>query len=920
MRVSYRRLMAGVLLFFAFIALMFFTVDRDGRRQGKVGGLSRSTSEKDPHARSRFEHMRLRSPRSGAIPHAMRRRELDYAGRLAGNKSRGRGDELQALSWLWQGPLNVGGRSRALAVDRANPDVLLAGGVSGGMWRYVEGQWRKSSTPDQLHSVSCIAQDLREGKERIWYYGTGELSGNSADAAGGAYRGDGLFRSVDGGMSWRSVAGSRSGSPHISDEFDYIWNIASDPSNAGEDELYVAAVGGIYLSTNGGADLKASLGNFANGAAFTDLAVLPDGIVYATLSSDGAEWAGLFRSEDGIAWENITPPEFPSVYRRIVIGAVDADEVYFLAETPGSGFSGGSEELGIESHSLWRYQRGGSPEWEDLSANLPAFGGLVGDFVSQSSYDLAIAVKPDDPSTVFIGGTNLYRSRDGFSSSSAISWIGGYDAATPDEAEFYPSHHPDIHAIVFHPEDPDVILSASDGGIHRSADCLAETLEWESLNTGYVTSQFYTVAIHPTDPDEGLVLGGMQDNGTWSYDLREADLLWNELGGGDGGFCAIAPDKRSLYISSQEGDIFRLAFDAEGEFEGLAALKPEGAQDFLFIAPFVFDPADDKVLYLAAGIRLWRNDDVSAVPLNTAATSTTLNWNELSNSEAGSLITAVEAASVPARRLYYGTQLGRLYRLDNARSNESIPVDITPAIFPQAAYINCIALHPFDGDIALVVFSNYEVSSLFATTDAGQSWTAIGGNLEEFPDGSGSGPSCRWAAIAAVGGTEVYLVATSTGLYSTPSLDGAATSWQQEGSQIIGNAVVPMVRTRRADDLVVAASHGLGVFSGRLVNPTAAPDPVIQASLEPAIFPSLFPNPSDNGSSLQFGLSEPADVHVRLHDVRGRTVYTTVSYDMKPGRRELDLDLAAVPDGLYFCCVRIGARLHTLRLLVRKTD
>jgi len=112
-----------------------------------------------------------------------------------------------------------------------------------------------------------------------------------------------------------------------------------------------------------------------------------------------------------------------------------------------------------------------------------------------------------------------------------------------------------------------------------------------------------------------------------------------------------------------------------------------------------------------------------------------------------------------------------------------------------------------------VVFSNYGVVSLFYTTDGGTGWTDVAGNLEEFPDGSGNGPSCRWAVI--IPGQGVF-VGTSTGLYSTALLDGSSTLWIQEGSTTIGNTVVDMVDVRLADGRIVAATHGRGVYSASL--------------------------------------------------------------------------------------------------------
>ena len=132
---------------------------------------------------------------------------------------------------------------------------------------------------------------------------------------------------------------------------------------------------------------------------------------------------------------------------------------------------------------------------------------------------------------------------------------------------------------------------------------------------------------------------------------------------------------------------------------------------------------------------------------------------------------------------------------------------------PSGAYVICIAVDQNDGDNAIACFSNYWVKSLFYTTDAGNTWTSISGNLEKYPDGSGDGPSTRWVKILPVNGSNIYFVGTSTGVYSTTTLNGDKTVWAQEGANTIGNAVVDAIDARATDGLVVVATHGKGIFT-----------------------------------------------------------------------------------------------------------
>ena len=87
------------------------------------------------------------------------------------------------LGWKEAGPIDVGGRTRALAVDVTNPNTILAGGVSGGMWKSTDkgATWQMKSTTSQVLSVTSLAQDPRPGNTNTWYYASGEYRGSAND-------------------------------------------------------------------------------------------------------------------------------------------------------------------------------------------------------------------------------------------------------------------------------------------------------------------------------------------------------------------------------------------------------------------------------------------------------------------------------------------------------------------------------------------------------------------------------------------------------------------------------------------------------------------------------------------------------------------------------------------------------------------
>src|SRR5690606_32660018 len=192
---------------------------------------------------------------------------------------------------------------------------------------------------------------------------------------------------------------------------------------------------------------------------------------------------------------------------------------------------------------------------------------------------------------------------------------------------------------------------------------------------------------------------------------------------------------------------------------------------------------------------------------------TSINWTFLNGSaRQGSRTTALAVSKSPADRLYFGTtdfqSQFALVRVDNAGLNGPGTV-ITPPIgaggFPP--FPSAIAVNPDDGDEIMAVFANYNIESIWHSTDGGTSWTNVDGNLA-----GENGPSVRTAQIVPTDTGTLYFVGTSTGMYSTMSLTGGGTTWAQEGGGVLGNVVVDMIAVRPEDGTVIAGTHGRGVY------------------------------------------------------------------------------------------------------------
>jgi hypothetical protein len=238
-------------------------------------------------------------------------------------------------------------------------------------------------------------------------------------------------------------------------------------------------------------------------------------------------------------------------------------------------------------------------------------------------------------------------------------------------------------------------------------------------------------------------------------------------------------------------------------------------------------------------------------------------------------------------------------------------------MFPQYGYVNCITIDPDNADHALAVFSNYNVVSLFRTTDGGISWSAVAGNLEEKQDGSGNGPSCQWAELVKRPEGIVYLVGTSTGLYSTAEMNGNATVWTREGSTTIGSSVVDMIKVRQSDGLVVVATHGNGIFSA-YARVSGVDDGAGHVHAELRLEQNV-PNPARGSTSIRFQVpafnGAPIPVHLGLFDARGAEVATLAHAPLPPGAHTVPYDCSALPAGTYFYRLSVG-RATAIRTMV----
>ncbi|MDQ3322852.1 MAG: hypothetical protein M3525_10565, partial [Acidobacteriota bacterium] len=400
---------------------------------------------------------------------------------------------LESAVWQPIGPLSTNsyfpnnwgltsGRINAVAVSPANPQLILIGAATGGIWRSIDGGANFAPTSDNQVDLAVGSIAFAPGNPSIVYAGMG-------DKAGTSYLGTGVLKSTDGGQTWARVSNNTLPAPGsiVKIEVD-----AADPNR-----VYVAQhaartgaslfSSGFYISKDGGVTWTRTMMGLPR-----DLIVHPSqpNTLYLAMTrvdpstTPLGTTGGVFKSTDaGQTWTRIYTSPFPNT-SNIKIAATPAavQNLYVLV---GSG-STVRVETSIDEGANW-------------TNRASAFD------TGQFNYNCYLFVHPTNPNTIFVGTRDLWRSTDGGVTydnvTNNFSVSGNY---SPNAAK----SHPDQHHFYISPTDPNLVYIANDGGIWRSTDGL-NTLQ--SLNKTLNLTMFTSLATHPTDASR--TYGGTQDNG-----------------------------------------------------------------------------------------------------------------------------------------------------------------------------------------------------------------------------------------------------------------------------------------------------------------------------------------------------------------------------------------------------------------------
>ncbi len=782
--------------------------------------------------------------------------------------------------WRPIGPKNVGGRTIALAVNPLDPDIILAGAASGGLWRSDTGGrgvrgWHYVETGFPVLGVNAIAIDPAD-TARV-YLGTGEVYGKATSIGGlyirttrGSY-GIGILRTSDGGLTWESCL------DWSYDQRRGVLALNIDPKDS--TRIFAGTSEGVYRSTDRGDSWELVLAE----PMAVDLAINPDrtDTLYASCGNLGTPAdAGIWRSTDGgDTWTELTAglPATWTGKTMLDIYRASPDVVY-------ADVANALSDEDARGVGLYRSLDAGGT-WTCLTDDWGEYH-LIASY--QGWFSHFAIVHPADSSQVVASGVYSYRSENGgrsFFRESHTSWYGGLTAVGGPEGDAN-YLHADVHAYALHPTDPLTIFFATDGGVYVSTN-FGRT--FAARNGGYQTTQFYGgFRSSPGDPD--VAIGGLQDNSTVIY--RGGDA-WQHCLGGDGGYTGLFADDPERFLgSTQYGDIY-LSTDGGERWEQInSGMRGEG--DVCFVAPFEQTEADPDLIY-AGRDQLWRTTNGGLI-WSVPGWAPPLDGNPILAIGVYRLDPdVVWAATVPAVNrggVHRTTDGGRTWRNVTAGLPDRYPVDL------QAGY--------GDPETAYVVFSGFGSSHLFKTEDGGLSWRDLdGGRLPDIPSSALVVDPFEWGCL---------YFGNDFGVWFSPD-DGA--NWYPFTDGMPTGALIMDLSISKQDRTLRAVTHGLGVWERPLVRLQVDPGDV-DPGVDEVALDQNYPNPFNGRTLIRYALPRRTRVTLAIYDIRGRQVAVLVDGIIAGGVHYASVSSQDLRSGLYIYRLEADGQVLTRKMTVVK--
>jgi len=699
---------------------------------------------------------------------------------------------LQGLAARSIGPAAVSGRISAIDAVNEDPNHIVIGAATGGVWISKNGGLTWTPVFDEQPVASIGAVAINQVNPDIIWVGTGEGNTRNSTSIGG-----GLFKSIDGGLSWKlmGLAGS-----------ERINRIALHPRNP--DIAYVAALGtlwseneerGIFKTTDGGETWQKILyTDTRTGGTDVKLDPFNPDKVYASLwehrrwpwfFKSGGPGSGLYVSWDG--GENWT--------RKTEQDGLPAGELGRITLSPSAAQRGRVYALVEAEKSAMLRSDDGGESWIRTNEDH--------DIAIRPFYYTEVAADPDNADRVYNIFNRLSVSIDGGKTFELNEVI---NCCEPSN-----TIHIDNHALWINPRDSRHLIIGNDGGIAISRDRGAT---WRFVRN-LPLSQFYHIAVDNEQPYN--VYGGLQDNGSWrgpaevweSAGIR--NLHWREVGFGDGFDTLPDPqDARRGYVMSQGGFLFTWNLTT-GEQAMIRPAPPEPDVELRFnwnaaLAQDPFDPA--TIYYGSQFVHKSTDRGASWQVISGDLTSNNPEWQTYKESggltydvtAAENFTTIVSIAPSPLEEgtLWVGTDDGRVHVTRDGGENWT-RIDERARGVPADSWVPMIAPSPHDAATAFVVFDNHRRGDMqpyaFRVQDHGRRWESLVSDAI-----SGYALSILQDPVD----PDLLFLGTEFGLYI--STDGGA-EWFRFTAGLPTVSVMDMAIQSRESDLVLG-THGRSVY------------------------------------------------------------------------------------------------------------
>lgn len=628
---------------------------------------------------------------------------------------------ISALRFRSIGPALMSGRIGDIVVDPVKRSTWYVAACSGGVWKTTNAgvTWKPIFDNHGSYSIGCLALDPND-RFTLWV-GTGE--NNSQRSVG---YGDGLYKSTDGGASFKKVGLENS---------EHIGKIVVHPDDS--DVVFVAAQGplwkeggdrGLYKTTDGGATWQKILDISENtGINEVHLDPINPDIMYASsyqrrrhtwVLIDGGPESGLHKSIDGgNTWKTINRglPGGDKGRIGMAISPINPEVVYAIVEA-------------ADSQSGFYRSTNRGESWRRMS-----------DHVSGSpQYYQEIIACPHKFDRVYALDTYNMVTEDG---GKTFSRLGEADK------------HVDNHALVIDPQDPDHLLLGCDGGVYETWD-RGKTYDFKA---NLPITQFYKVAVSNEKPFY-YVYGGTQDNATQggpsrtsnSHGIRNSD--WFITVFGDGFDPAVDPeDPDTIYSQWQYGGLVRFnrktgtrvdikpQAPADGpalrwNWDSALAISPHNSKRIYYGSQILFASDDRGDNWSAISPDLSRNLDRNKLKVMGRVWSVDAVAKNMSTSQYGTIVSVSESPKVEGL-IYVGTDDGMVQVTEDGGKNWRAISKFGNLPVPEYGYINDIEADVHDPDTVYVAVNNHKRGDfkpyILKSSDRGQTWQQIQNNLPE---------------------------------------------------------------------------------------------------------------------------------------------------------------------------------------------